>query len=468
MAFNIKKFLQGIKIIPNDSSTIDEAGELEVIKDTTLPPLLGDVYKINFNSGASTNPKSFVVTEKHPATLISKTLVSPVIVSSLNDTITNIPGGSLSLSTTGNQNLEITTAGTGVIKTNSSLNISNLQITDITEDTSSGSNSTLSTPITVVTRLTNSGLVSVDGVPSGSNGQRLTIINATGVDVTVNNETGSTNNQIITGTGANLTLTSNASIDLIYDATSNKWRVIGGVGGSGGGGGGSSSEVVVSFTAGELISSGDAVYVSSGATDGGRTAGRVYKLDATSDSRINFVGVAASSGSSGSAVDVRVAGEVTGLSGLSAGNQVFASVTVPGSYQTTATSTVNQWIVSVGIAKNSSTLVINPSAYSTAIKNVAVQGEFLEMYGATSSATLNISVDVLLVDATSGPVNITLVSPGANPNKTFVIKKIDPTGNAVTLLPAGSETIDGAPNRVITTQFTSVKVITDGANWFVI
>jgi hypothetical protein len=69
---NIRKFFEGIGIIPKTSSTADTKGELEVIDSTG---------KLNYHNGSSVSP---VVTEAHSATLTNKTIDAD------SNTITNI------------------------------------------------------------------------------------------------------------------------------------------------------------------------------------------------------------------------------------------------------------------------------------------------------------------------------------------------------------------------------------------
>lgn len=81
-----------------------------------------------------------------------------------------------------------------------------------------------------------------------------------------------------------------------------------------------------------------------------------------------------------------------------------------------------------------------------------------------------------LVDCTSGNRIITLPdvadciivdSDGNDVTKILTIKKIDSTGNTVTITPTGG-LIDGAGTKVLTTQYESVTIQTDGTDWFII
>ena len=102
------------------------------------------------------------------------------------------------------------------------------------DDSTSGSNTTLSTlSDNILKRLTNASLVSVDMIPAGYGQQRFILLNKTGTAIQINNLTGATAaNQIITGTGATLTLNDNKSLWLIYDSVATKWTVVGGTGAS--------------------------------------------------------------------------------------------------------------------------------------------------------------------------------------------------------------------------------------------
>lgn len=131
------------------------------------------------------------------------------------------------------------------------------------------------------------------------------------------------------------------------------------------GGGGSTTFTV---TAGENLSIRDAVYISKGAADGGRTAGRAYKLDPTNDDRIEFLGFATAAITAAATGSVQVAGELTGFTGLVEGQPIYASVTTPGSFQATAPNVTGQWIVPLGAASLTTALVINGGLGSTAIK----------------------------------------------------------------------------------------------------
>jgi hypothetical protein len=89
---------------------------------------------------------------------------------------------------------------------------------------------------------------------------------------------------------------------------------------------------------------------------------------------------------------------------------------------------------------------------------------------ATYSTSTTISTDdtVILASAASGNITLTLPIAGGYPGKIYMIKKTDATVNTVTIDGDGSETIDGALTKVISTQYDSMQIACDGVNWFII
>jgi hypothetical protein len=89
---------------------------------------------------------------------------------------------------------------------------------------------------------------------------------------------------------------------------------------------------------------------------------------------------------------------------------------------------------------------------------------------AISTVTANYTVTVLdetiLVNAASGAVAVTLISAANTPNR-YLVKKIDSSANNVTVTAAGTDTIDGAATKVLSTQWQSVDLVSDGAShWY--
>lgn len=95
----------------------------------------------------------------------------------------------------------------------------------------------------------------------------------------------------------------------------------------------------------------------------------------------------------------------------------------------------------------------------------------------TANASLNLIDHTVLVNASAGPVTITLPDPNAswggkraNQGRIYVIKKIDASANAVTIATAAARTIDGAATISLTSQWQKVQVQADTGsnyNWFI-
>ena len=76
---------------------------------------------------------------------------------------------------------------------------------------------------------------------------------------------------------------------------------------------------------------------------------------------------------------------------------------------------------------------------------------------------------IIRVDATSGAVTIALIAAAtAGDGFQIAVKKVDSSGNAVTIDGNASETIDGATTLALSTQYDVALLACDGSNWHVI
>lgn len=238
----------------------------------------------------------------------------------------------------------------------------------------------------------------------------------------------------------------------------NDFGRLGGVGGS----------TIINAIAGENITVGNAVYISNGTgADSGRTAGSAYKIDATNDARIEFIGIAVKTTTVGGRLPVQVSGEVIGLSGLTVGKPVFASATTPGDLQTTSPTLAGQWIVPVGVATSATTMAVNGAGSSTIVKITSEADPFVytSVVAVSSNTTLTTGSSVVLVNATGGVRTITLPAPTSG--KIVHIKKTDSSLNGVIISPP-TGTIDGAASKTLAFQYDSLTIVSDGTNFFII
>jgi hypothetical protein len=87
----------------------------------------------------------------------------------------------------------------------------------------------------------------------------------------------------------------------------------------------------------------------------------------------------------------------------------------------------------------------------------------------TAAYTVTILDETVLVDATAGPVTVTLIDARYTPNAYTVIKT-DATANAVTVTAVNAQTINGAATKVLSTQYATTTVysalVASAWNWY--
>ena len=78
----------------------------------------------------------------------------------------------------------------------------------------------------------------------------------------------------------------------------------------------------------------------------------------------------------------------------------------------------------------------------------------------TADYTMLADDEIVLADAASGAISVTL--PSAGDGKEVVVKKVDSSANAVTVV----GTIDGVANLDLSNQWDFVRVVSSGGNWY--
>ncbi len=86
----------------------------------------------------------------------------------------------------------------------------------------------------------------------------------------------------------------------------------------------------------------------------------------------------------------------------------------------------------------------------------------------TADTTLVDSDVVVLCNGTSPGITITLPTAVGREGKIFYVKKIDSSGNSVTIEGDGSETIDNQLFQLLSSQYDAVEVVSDGSEWWII
>ena len=82
----------------------------------------------------------------------------------------------------------------------------------------------------------------------------------------------------------------------------------------------------------------------------------------------------------------------------------------------------------------------------------------------TTTAAYTVENDIFYVraDATSGVITITLPTASVYPGRRIFIKKIDASGNAVTVSRGGTDTIEGSNTITLAAQWNSQELISNG------
>ena len=115
----------------------------------------------------------------------------------------------------------------------------------------------------------------------------------------------------------------------------------------------------------------------------------------------------------------------------------------------------NHWVVK---SNNSPALVKGIQNAVTAIDNT------------DSPYTPLLSDYTIVCDATGGAITVDLPAAAGTmfDGKILNIKKTDSSGNAVTIDGNAAETLDGSTTKVISVQYDSIMIQSDGSNWHII
>lgn len=92
----------------------------------------------------------------------------------------------------------------------------------------------------------------------------------------------------------------------------------------------------------------------------------------------------------------------------------------------------------------------------------------LNVASVTANYTATENDLVVLADATTGAITVTLPSTHGREGRRLIVKKTDSSGNAVTIDGNGAETIDGATTVALSTQYATREMVSDLSNWHVV
>ena len=102
------------------------------------------------------------------------------------------------------------------------------------------------------------------------------------------------------------------------------------------------------------------------------------------------------------------------------------------------------------------------------ISRFRINRAFMAIISKSAAYTIEAEEDrIILVNASGGAVTITLPEAANADSCEYVIKATNVAGGSVTIDADGSETIDGSANFVLSTQYHSVRLASDGTTWHV-
>lgn len=86
------------------------------------------------------------------------------------------------------------------------------------------------------------------------------------------------------------------------------------------------------------------------------------------------------------------------------------------------------------------------------------------------TANYLISLADYFIEANCISGNLIITCPTAinNSGRTFIIKKIDSSSNTLTIIGVNNQTFDGAVNRILSTQYQVLRIISNGINWSIV
>jgi len=161
-------------------------------------------------------------------------------------------------------------------------------------------------------------------------------------------------------------------------------------------------------------------------------------------------------------------GRATSASNVSisiAPSQINAAI--PNSSLANSSLTIGNVTISLGGTATSigNLTLSNVTITSGSISNIAI-GAAITTKNTAYTATA--SDETILANVSAGAFAITLPTAVGATGKTYCIKKIDSSANAVTVNTTSAQTIDGATSRLLTNQYDAIQVQGDGSNWFII
>lgn len=81
---------------------------------------------------------------------------------------------------------------------------------------------------------------------------------------------------------------------------------------------------------------------------------------------------------------------------------------------------------------------------------------------------LDTTYDEVLCNCAGGAITLNLPAAASSEGFSYTIKKIDSSANTVTIDPNAGETVDDQGTQVIAYQYTSITIVCDGSEWWIV
>lgn len=168
-------------------------------------------------------------------------------------------------------------------------------------------------------------------------------------------------------------------------------------------------------------------------------------------------------------------GDATHGLGWSSTDNLFTCASITGSGGSAGSSTL---AVATGTVTTFTGVISSPTAvvkFDQSVFAGSLQGgatAFVTIAAGVSAVSANFTAastsTVILADATGGSLTVTLPTAVGITGRVYRVKRTNSGANTVTVATTSSQTIDGDLTQIMTVQYTSIDVISDGANWSIL
>jgi hypothetical protein len=180
------------------------------------------------------------------------------------------------------------------------------------------------------------------------------------------------------------------------------------------------------------------------------------------DAAAAYVTIGHPTGLSAERALVGTANQVVVTDGGANGNVVLS---LPQSIDTSATVNFGDVIASAGVTAASGHF----SALTNSVAACSFKNAHWNLAIKTAAYTITPTDRYILADSTGGAFSVTLpdATAGNVTGLPLLVKRIDSSGNTVTVVTTAGQTIEGLTTYPLSTQWEWVEVISDSANWYI-